>query len=124
MSILGNYLYEYKKGLRNLILHTMKAADESSAVRKLARHNIDYTVHRVSDEKINLFFGNPNCVEVIKRINKPRLEDLSDEEDFILGALLGYDIASQCQRHLVRNEREGNQPIDNIRGATCRVMQS
>ena len=39
---------------------------------------------------------------------KPRsLSDLTDEEDFILGVMLGYDRLKQCERYLKRKRNGG-----------------
>lgn len=37
--------------------------------------------------------------------NKP-LSQLTPEEDFILGAMLGYDICAQCERYCERKCRK------------------
>lgn len=37
-------------------------------------------------------------------INRP-LHQLSPEEDFMLGAMLGYDICAQCERYCELKER-------------------
>lgn len=42
------------------------------------------------------------CLETVATfIHKP-LNELSAEEDFMLGAMLGYDIAGQCERYCKR----------------------
>ena len=38
-------------------------------------------------------------------VNKP-LSQLTPEEDFILGAMLGYDICAQCERYCERKCRK------------------
>ncbi len=43
-------------------------------------------------------------METIRAINKPCLGEVSDEEDFILGAMLGYDIVLQCKRYMDRRD--------------------
>ena len=53
----------------------------------------------------NLFFGRKECLDVIRlMVNKP-LNMLSPEEDFMLGAMLGYDISLQCERYCSMRER-------------------
>ncbi len=42
------------------------------------------------------------CVDIIKQMNFDSLSDLTDEEDFILGTMLGYDRMNQCERYLKR----------------------
>jgi hypothetical protein len=71
-------------------------------------------IYTVSAEKINVFFGNPVCIEVIKRFNKPKLGDLTDEEDFMLGIMLGYGMLHQCERYL--KKRDLHEDIEEIIG--------
>ena len=49
---------------------------------------------------MNFFFGDEICLDIIKRIGKENLAEYSDEEDFILGIMLGYSRLKQCQRYL------------------------
>lgn len=102
MNVLCHHIYEYRKGLRNLILHTMSIQQQDVAVRKLSHHGIDFLIHQISDDKINIYFGNPACVEVVRLINKPKLSELTTEEDFILGQMLGYGVLQQCSRYIKR----------------------
>lgn len=63
---------------------------------------IAYRIQSVTDSKVNLYFGNRMCLETVATfIHKP-LNELSAEEDFMLGAMLGYDIAGQCERYCKR----------------------
>lgn len=72
------------------------------AVSRLRRENIDYLIRPVGNDRLNLFFGREECLQAVRMmINKP-LNSLSAEEDFILGALLGYDICDQCKRYCSR----------------------
>jgi len=64
--------------------------------------NISLNSRRVGNKNINIFFGKEECINAIKlMVNRP-LNQLSPEEDFILGALLGYDIRVQCERYCKR----------------------
>ena len=56
--------------------------------------------------KTDIFFGNESCINVIREIGKTNLSDYSDEEDFIIGIMLGYDRAKQCERYLSRKARK------------------
>lgn len=49
---------------------------------------------------MNIFFGNPDCVEVIKSFGNISLSDYTPEQDFILGIMLGYNSDIQCKRYL------------------------
>jgi len=100
MRVFIHHIYEFKKGLRNLILHTAPLSDVKAVVNKLKAEKIAYHIVKVSEKKINIFFGDENCVKTVKTINKNRLSDYTPEEDFILGIMLGYDRKKQCERYL------------------------
>lgn len=102
LQILLHHVYEYKKGLRNLVLHTLSADNEPLVHELLQRKSISYLLHAVNGHKINVFFGHPACVDIIKSFGNKPLYDYSDEEDFILGTMLGYDGIQQCDRYLQR----------------------
>lgn len=85
-----------------MVLHTAKHADKEKIIRKLESNAISYLIMDVNITKINVFFGDTDCVDVIRSFGEFHLSKLSDEQDFILGALLGYDIAAQCRRYLER----------------------
>lgn len=96
--VLSNHIYEYKKGIRNLVLFTLNAKYESMACERLKNQNIDYVVQRVEDRNVNIYFGESCCLDVIRTFISRPVNQLSPEEDFMLGALLGYDICKQCTR--------------------------
>lgn len=102
MKVLNHHIYEYEKGLRNLILHTMPSKDREKVENILRKRNIDYHIQIVNGVKINIFFGAWNCVEIVKKFAYKNLSKFSDEEDFILGIMLGYDRLKQCERYLRR----------------------
>lgn len=102
MRVLAHHIYEYEKGLRNLVLHTLPSRLEEEALQKLNQRAIRYHVERVNDEKINIFFGDPDCVEIVLRICQKPLRCLTPEEDFMLGTMLGYGRLVQVRRYLQR----------------------
>ncbi|MFA8437224.1 MAG: DUF2023 family protein [Marinifilaceae bacterium] len=106
MQVFVHHLYEYKKGLRNLILHTTKRQNEARIVAKLESDGIRYLIQSVGSDKINVFFGADNCVDVVGNFIHKSLSDLTHEEDFILGIMLGYDRLKQCERYLLRKSKE------------------
>ncbi|MBB5022513.1 DUF2023 family protein [Desulfurispira natronophila] len=118
MKVLSHHIYEYRKGLRNLILHTMKASQRHEAQMRLQRHGISYLVYELAPDKINIFFGAPECIEVLRRIGKNSLTDFTSEEDFILGTMLGYDRLQQCQRFLQR--KRSDMAIADTANSPCR----
>ena len=103
MQVLCHHIYEYQKGLRHLVLHTMKASDRETAEIKLCRYNIEYLITELSNGNINIFFGKNECIEVVKSFGNISLNQLSVEQDFILGIMLGYDRLAQCSRYIKRN---------------------
>lgn len=107
-----HHIQEYKKGLRALVLYTTKASNRDAIEKRLKREMIDYYIQKVNGTKINVFFGNSICVAVIKQMNITSLSNLTDEEDFILGTMLGYDRVKQCERYL-RRKRNGRNDNNN-----------
>ena len=106
MKVLMNHIYEYKKGVRQMILFTCNARYEDFAVNRLKSQNIDYIIQRVGNSNINIFLGKKQCLDAIRIIVDKPLVRLSPEHDFIIGALLGYDICCQCERFCERKQRE------------------
>lgn len=100
-----NHIYELEKGIRSMVLHTMDKSNLDYAISRLEKKHISYTVQPVVGNKINLYFGSYECIEAIKLlVNKP-LTMLSPEEDFMLGAILGYNICQQCERFCLRKRK-------------------
>lgn len=97
--VFHHHIYEFKKGLRNLVLTTEKSINRKVIVDRLAKENIDFIVHKIAENKINVYFGKKSCIDVIKTFDK-KLSKLSPEQDFILGTMLGYDRLQQCDRYL------------------------
>ena len=106
MKVLMNHIYEYKKGVRQMVLFTCNARYEDFAVNRLKSQNIEYIIQRVGNSNINIFFGKKQCLDAIRIIVDKPLVRLSPEHDFIIGALLGYDICCQCERFCERKQRE------------------
>ncbi|AQQ09848.1 hypothetical protein L21SP3_01667 [Sedimentisphaera cyanobacteriorum] len=109
MEVFLHHFYEYKKGLRNLVLHTCYRDIGYGIICKLEHHNIEYLIYPLGKKRINVFFGNTDCLEIVRRIGKLCLSRYTAEEDFILGIMLGYDRCQQCERYLrlkqTRNEK-------------------
>ena len=105
MKVFAHFLYEYKKGLRNLALYTGNLEEKEAIEKKLRRENIDYYIRKINGVRMNVFFGDTVCVEMIKQMKFKLLSNLTEEEDFILGIMLGYDRLKQCERYLRRKQR-------------------
>ncbi len=100
LQVLKHHVYEYKKGIRNLVLHTMKKTEKDKAIFYLQNKSISFWISEVNETKINLFFGNPECVEIVKSFEAKSLNDLTPEQDFMLGIMLGYSREQQYSRYL------------------------
>jgi hypothetical protein len=102
LQVFHHHIYEYKKGLRNLILYTGRSEDREVIEARLAREGIACLVRDVSPGKINVFFGAPVCIQVLQSFGPRPLALFTCEEDFMLGIMLGYDRLKQCERYLRR----------------------
>ena len=105
MKVLMNHIYEFKKGVRQMVLFTFNKKYEAFALERLKRQNINYIIQPVGNNRMNLFFGKKECMDAIRLMVTRPLNQLTPEEDFILGALLGYDICAQCERYCERKCR-------------------
>ena len=56
IRIFLNHIYEFKKGIRNMVLYTMSKEHEDFAVRRLTNENISYMIKTISPNKLTLFF--------------------------------------------------------------------
>lgn len=98
LKVFYHHIYEYKKGIRNLILTTEKTQYKDLIEKRLQKEEIAYHITDIKDDKINVFFGNEDCVKLISTFDK-NLSRLTPEQDFMLGILLGYDKIKQCRRY-------------------------
>lgn len=105
LKVLMNHIYEYKKGVRRMILFTCNRRFEQQACRRLCNQSIDYVLQPAGKDNVNVYFGRRECLDAIRLFVTRPLNELSPEEDFILGAMLGYDICAQCERYCERCKR-------------------
>ncbi len=105
LKVFLNHVYEFKKGVRQMVLYTMNKKYEDFAIRRLNRQGIPYFIQPAGRNSVNLFFGKSECIEVIKHLVNCPLYELSPEKDFILGAMLGYNICDQCRRYCSQMEK-------------------
>jgi len=104
MKVLLHHVYEYNKGLRSLVLHTMSKSEQDKTEELLNRKGISYTLQLVNSQKINVFFGKEQCIKIVKSFGEKSLSYFTEEEDFILGIMLGYDRNQQYDRYIKRKE--------------------
>ncbi|MCP4176751.1 MAG: DUF2023 family protein [bacterium] len=111
MKVFNHHVYEYRKGLRDLILYTANANDYNIIKTRLERLKIDYLIYKLKNNNINVFFGDHDCIDVIREINKNSLTEYTPEEDFILGVMLGYCRKQQCKRYLKLKEKQSTNQL-------------
>ncbi|WP_373815180.1 DUF2023 family protein [Porphyromonas loveana] len=104
LRIFMHHIYEFEKGVRSMVLSTLSNEDIPYAQERLRNRQIHFfTQPTPNTGRTNLFFGRRECMEAIRLFVDGRsLSSLSPEEDFIIGAMLGYDICRQCERYCQR----------------------
>jgi len=108
IKVLMNHIYEFQKGVRQMVLFTCPKEYEACAVRRLSHRHIDYVLQPAGRNNLNLYFGRKECLDAIRLIVTRPLNELTPEEDFILGMMLGYDLCAQCQRFCKRKCRRSS----------------
>ena len=56
IRIFLNHIYEFKKGIRNMVLYTINKKYEGFAISRLEKQNICFLKQEVNAHKINTFF--------------------------------------------------------------------
>ena len=104
MKVLMNHIYELHKGVRHMVLFTCNKKYGKLAVERLESQGIPYVLQPAGQQNLNVYFGRRECLEAIRLIVTRPLNQLTPEEDFILGAMLGYDLCAQCERYCKRKD--------------------
>lgn len=110
LRLFHHHVYEYGRGVRALFLLTLTRGELAVALDRLKTVGIDHFVQDVCPNKANLFFGQSAVINVARVLAARPLNRLTAEEDFMLGALLGYDREQQCLRYLARSGRAALTP--------------
>lgn len=105
LRMIMHHIYEFKKGIRSLVLCTVGKRCAEIVAQRLNKQGIDYIVQNVTDDKVNLYFGKKVCLDTVSIFTDKPLNMLTPEEDFMLGAMLGYDIQIQCERFCNRKSK-------------------
>jgi hypothetical protein len=95
-------IYEFKKGIRDLVLWSVPKCRQRELTERLTRAGIPYVVREVSKNKVNVYFGRVECLEIVKGFGDKPLNQFTHEEDFILGIMLGYSRSEQYGRYRKR----------------------
>lgn len=104
MELFSNLIYECKKGMRDMAMYTCKKEDFPRYIDHLNKNKMEFVMKDIGNNKINLFFGNLACLDILKYFSSEKLDKLSPYEDFILGIMLGYSRNEQYQR-LLNNQK-------------------
>ena len=102
LKVLMNHIYELHKGVRHMVLFTCNKKYRELAIQRLESQGVPYLLQPAGQQNLNVYFGRRECLEVIRLIVTRPLNQLTPEEDFILGAMLGYDLCAQCERYCKR----------------------
>ena len=102
MELFRNLIYEYEKGIRDLALYTCESNFVEDFITLLEKMKIHYLLINLAKNKSNLFFGNPFCIEIVRKFSSKELSNITPYEDFILGIMLGYSRKEQYHRILSR----------------------
>ena len=100
--MLEHHIYEYRKGIRDLVLWTIPRGEVKTVTQRLYRNDIAYLVQSVNDEKSNVYFGEPGCIDIVRSFGNKPLNQYTLEEDFMLGIMLGYSRSQQYERYRER----------------------
>src|SRR5574344_1441754 len=99
MEVFFQLIYEYQHEMRDLCLFTISCQLEDKIKNLLKKHKIDFKITHIND-KINVFFGNADCLKIFSEFSSENLDNITTEEDFILGIMLGYGKKQQYKRFL------------------------
>lgn len=99
MELVRHLAYEIDRGVRQLALHTASSGEVAEITTWLSGMGLDSAVEKLADDRCNIFFGRTECIQALRRFSTLRLNHMSEEEDFMLGVMLGYDLCRQCARY-------------------------
>jgi hypothetical protein len=114
LNVFCSHIYEYKKGVRPLVLTTEKDCYRKTIEERLKKEKIDFLINPITKNKINVFFGAKQCIDIVKTFSD-RLDKLTAEQDFMLGIMLGYEKLAQCSRYLKMKAKPPS-GLDNLVG--------
>ena len=66
-EIFNQLIYEYQKGMRDLVLYTCGSEYMQALESLFKKHKISYKIRTLDcGKKMNVFFGNPDCLEILE----------------------------------------------------------
>ena len=108
LRVLSEHIYQYKKGVRNMVLYTFPERYQQQAIGKLERQGIDYLIQPVGNRRINLFFGRKECMDAlaVHSINsRPKRTSFSAHCSVMTYAVSANAIANARPKRLVYFKR-------------------
>ena len=73
LKVLMNHIYEFRKGVRQMVLFTCHKRYEAFARQRLEHMGIPYLVQPAGKQNLNLYFGRSECLDAIRLIvNRPK----------------------------------------------------
>jgi len=85
IQVLMNHIYELHKGVRHMVLFTCNKKYSEQTIKRLESQGIPYLLQPAGQQNLNVYFGRRECLEAIRLIVTRPLNQLTPEEDFILG---------------------------------------
>lgn len=105
MKLFYHLIYEWNKGVRDLVLFTSCNKDAKKITDILQKRKIPFLCNKIDEDKFNIFFGKSDCIEIVKGFSSENLNEINDYEDFLLGIMLGYSKSQQYKRFLERKNK-------------------
>lgn len=105
MKVLMNHIYEYEKGVRRMVLYTFNVQYAISLVGDSLIGILTTSFSRQAPPPSTSSLAVRNVFDAIRLMVTRPLNELSPEEDFMLGALLGYDLTMECERYCTLKNR-------------------
>ena len=124
LKVFLNHIYEYKKGVRQMVLYTTNKKYETFAVNRLKSQRIPFVIQPVDEERINLFFGKAECINAIRLMVTRPLNLLSPEEDFIFFWIRYFDLDCDYSEYInMINPRDKYLTAAGEMGSGIRILQ-
>lgn len=80
MKLFMHHIYEFQKGVRSLVLCTMCRTCAALVCERLDRLGIAHLIRPVTENKVNLYFGERACLETVRAFGRKPLNELTPEE--------------------------------------------
>ena len=89
MKMLLHHIYEFRKGVRDLVLCTLCPTCAGLLIERLRSQGIDYLLQPVTEQKVNLYFGKRSCLDAVQTFVDKPLNKLTPRGGFHAGHHVG-----------------------------------